>query len=188
MRFADIYSIDFIDQFGSERDSFSQVTVLEGSPYIDLVKISKLLGIMITYENFPDDHSGKFDESKHTISINRNHPLTRQRFTIAHEIGHDVLGHHGVSLRSSDLGAYESVLEKSNEMAANNFAATLLMPRVLLVKLVKKAICELQLDDTRLTPAQVGAITATISQKLAVSNETMTYRLQNVRMFVKKDG
>ena len=143
--------------------------------------------VQFNFQPLADNHSGEFDEANQTIKINQNHPDTRNRFTIAHEIGHDVLGHHGISLRSTALGSYESVLEKSNEMAANNFAATLLMPRKLLVKLVNETINRLGLDDAGLTKQQVGEVTKIISQELAVSEETMTYRLQNVRMFVKRD-
>jgi len=187
MKLKEIYSSDFINQFGENADGFGQLLLLPSSPYIDLKKIAELLGIKLNYVHLPDNHSGEFDETNQTIRINQNHPATRKRFTIAHEIGHDVLGHHGISLRSTALGSYESVLEKSNEMAANNFAATLLMPRRLLVKLVKEAITQLGLDDAGLTKQQIAEVTKIISQELAVSEETMTYRLQNVRMFVKKD-
>lgn len=186
-KFKEIYSSTFIDQFGSFANQFGDLQLLPATPYIDLERITKLLGLKINYEKRDNHFSGNFDEATSTIKVNQNHPETRIRFTIAHEIGHDVLGHHGISFRSSDLGAYQSVLEKSNEMAANNFAATLLMPRILLLNLVKRDINQAGLDDTGLTPQQVADITKDIAGELAVSEESMTYRFQNVRLFVKKN-
>lgn len=187
MRLNEIYSPEFIAQFGDQQRQFGDLQLLNKSPYVDLNGIANLLGLQLHYENLKSNESGNFDEVAHTIAINRRDPKTRQRFTIAHEIGHDVLGHHGISQRSSDLGAYKSILEKSNEMAANNFAATLLMPRNLLVKLVKGAIAHLALNASGLTPHEVDQITADVARELAVSQKSMTYRFQNVRMFVKKD-
>lgn len=186
-KFKEIYSSAFIAQFGDYASQFGELSLLSATPYVDLDQIAKILGLKIDYAQFDDEFSGNFDEGTNTIKINRNHPQTRIRFTIAHEIGHDVLGHHGISLRSSDLGAYQSVLEKSNEMAANNFAATLLMPRALLIRLVKRDIHQLVLDDMGLTPQQVAKITKDVADELAVSEESMTYRFQNVRLFVEKN-
>lgn len=186
-KFKEIYSSDFISQFGDLASQFGNLQLLPVSPYVDLDQIAGLLGLKINYETFDNNVSGNFDETTNTIRVNCNHPQTRIRFTIAHEIGHDVLGHHGISFRSSALDAYQSVLEKSNEMAANNFAATLLMPRALLVKLVRQNVHQLGLDDRGLTPRQVAEITGNVADQLAVSKESMTYRFQNVRLFVKKD-
>jgi len=68
------------------------------------------------------------------IGVNKNHPLTRRRFTIAHELAHALL-HHGeevrydrdfrVNLRSEASGLGVDV----EEIEANFFAARLLMPR-----------------------------------------------------------
>lgn len=187
MRLKEIYSPEFIVQFGDQRQQFGDLQLLDESPYIDLNRIADLLDLRVHYEDLQNDESGNFDEKTHAIAINRKDPQTRQRFTIAHEIGHDVLGHHGKSQRSSALDAYKSILEKSNEMAANNFAATLLMPRHLLVTLVKAAIKRLSFDASGLTPREVDRITKEVAGELAVSKESMTYRFQNVRMFVKKD-
>lgn len=52
------------------------------------------------------------------IGYNINQHQHRQRFTVAHEIGHLVLGHSRHSSNKSD----------SIEVEANNFAAELLMP------------------------------------------------------------
>ncbi|MCS7202577.1 MAG: ImmA/IrrE family metallo-endopeptidase [Dictyoglomus sp.] len=57
------------------------------------------------------------------ILVNKYHPLTRQRFTIAHELGHYFLHH------KSFLSFEE---DKIMRIQANNFAGTLLLPYFLL--------------------------------------------------------
>jgi len=68
-----------------------------------------------------------FDQfNQPVIEYNGNDPLVRQRFTIAHELGHYALS-HGPRFRDSteafSLGNYDPV-----EADANKFAAELLMP------------------------------------------------------------
>jgi Zn-dependent peptidase ImmA (M78 family) len=73
-----------------------------------------------------------------TIVYNSHHSRVRQRFTIAHELGHLLLhsftvphADHGFKLRFRNAESSEgSVLE---EIEANQFAAELLMPRELVV-------------------------------------------------------
>lgn len=60
------------------------------------------------------------------IIFNTNDSATRQRFTIAHELGHHVLG-HGTSPRDTS-NAFSSSNANWKERAANQFAAELLMP------------------------------------------------------------
>ena len=59
---------------------------------------------------------------KATIGYNNSQHPHRQRFTVAHEIGHLLLGHTGKNL-ILDLNS-----KKSEEVEANQFAAELLMP------------------------------------------------------------
>lgn len=65
----------------------------------------------------------------YTIYLNKNDPMTRKRFTIAHEMGHLKLNHvENIICRDSisSLGTDE------NEVKANAFAAELLMPEELM--------------------------------------------------------
>ena len=76
------------------------------------------------------------DAQKCVIGINSAHPKTRQRFSIAHEIGHLVL-HDKKELfidkvvRVNFRDAKSSMAIDHNEIEANQFAAELLMPREL---------------------------------------------------------
>jgi Zn-dependent peptidase ImmA (M78 family) len=62
-----------------------------------------------------------------TICVKRNMPPVRQRFTIAHEIGHILLRTPGTPLKdAADDGEYWS----HHEREANRVAAEILMPEV----------------------------------------------------------
>ena len=117
-------------------------------PPVKLDAIAKKLGITIKHEPFDDDISGVLyrDPNSTIIGVNSFHHPNRQRFTLAHEIGHFVLHEMDVHV---DKG-YRIVLRSSvssqavdpHEIDANRFAAELLMPG----KLVRKDVEELLLD------------------------------------------
>ena len=65
---------------------------------------------------------------KTTIGYNQTQHPHRQRFTVAHEIGHLLLGHTGKNF-ILDLNS-----KKPEEIEANQFAAELLMPLEMLKK------------------------------------------------------
>jgi Zn-dependent peptidase ImmA (M78 family) len=65
------------------------------------------------------------------IGVNALHPDGRQRFTLAHELGHLVLGHHAdfhIDLFSPVSAGDPPEYDWRHERAANVFAASLLMP------------------------------------------------------------
>lgn len=66
--------------------------------------------------------SGFLDYPNHAILYNPYEPSCRIRFTIAHELGHFLLGHG-----SANRGSARSNMAM-NEVLANRFAAELLMP------------------------------------------------------------
>lgn len=112
---------------------------------VPVVDIARDLGLRIfaTYD-FKSAESGSLrrENSQYIIYINPTETPERQRFTIAHELGHflmhkDVLSHEGdefvdslkqavISLnRSNDV---KESTERKREIEANQFAAALLMP------------------------------------------------------------
>ncbi len=69
------------------------------------------------------------------IAYNLSEHEHRQRFTLAHEIGHFVMGHTGVS----NFDSYDLNTKSPYEIEANAFAAELLMP----LDMIKKDYQEL---------------------------------------------
>lgn len=97
---------------------------------IPVDKVANFFSLEIVYyPNFPDSVSGTIikDEDLHAIGVNQNHPRVRQRFTIAHEIGHYIMGH-------DENKIIDDTFDKSTdkEKEANKFASELLMPYALL--------------------------------------------------------
>ena len=107
-------------------------------PPVSVDRIAKAQGCTVKASDLRDV-SGILVRSKdgNIIGVNSTHPEARRRFTIAHELGHLML-HEGeqvhfdkefrVSLRSNESSAGTNV----EEMEANFFAASLLMPDAML--------------------------------------------------------
>ncbi|MBQ7607620.1 MAG: ImmA/IrrE family metallo-endopeptidase [Desulfovibrionaceae bacterium] len=70
-------------------------------------------------DNSAENIDGWYDEDQNAIYLNTNQPLMRRRFTVAHELGHYIMG-HSTRERNKD--------EQYNDIEANRFAAALLMP------------------------------------------------------------
>ncbi|MBL1142532.1 MAG: ImmA/IrrE family metallo-endopeptidase [Proteobacteria bacterium] len=109
---------------------------------VDVVGLCSELGIELSYETMEDDVSGqieKKDDGKFRITINKADGLTRQRFTIAHELGHYILHRPLIGDGITEDRMYRSTSGKYNntsisshqETEANSFAAYLLMPEQL---------------------------------------------------------
>lgn len=102
---------------------------------IPVERIAEHLGATLRFEPFEGDISGMLfrDEQRRIIGVNSLDGVSRQRFTISHEIGHLLL-HEGramfvekhvqVNLRDS----VSSTATNAEEIEANRFAAELLMP------------------------------------------------------------
>lgn len=102
---------------------------------IETVPLARDLGITVyKVDGWPDDLSGmiKKDDTDHNsgyaIYVNKNHPVTRRRFTIAHEIAHYLLHKDMIGDGIVDDGLYRSGLPSTIETQANNLAAEILMP------------------------------------------------------------
>lgn len=103
---------------------------------IDVEAVARMLGAKVVYEELDEDVSGLLliTSGSSTIAVNAAHHENRQRFTIAHEIGHLVL--HGSN--QEDLFIDKKVFNRNSkasegmyrqEIEANRFAAELLMPK-----------------------------------------------------------
>jgi Zn-dependent peptidase ImmA (M78 family) len=145
---------------------------------IDVEAIAAHLDVQIVLERLDKSVSGMLyrDGDHVVIGVNSAHPERRQRFTVAHELGHLVL-HKGRPLvvdhvRVNFRDATSSAASDSEEIQANAFAAELLMPR------------DRVLADARPLLQEVSASEAVVLRDLAdgykVSVEAMDYRLTNL--------
>lgn len=96
-------------------------------PILDLYNITLLDSNQAVKYGFIDfcynDFDGKnvYINGYRLIIYNLTHPISRQRWTIAHELGHILLGHKGQN--------------RVNEAETNYFAKELLMPMAVLVNM-----------------------------------------------------
>lgn len=159
-------------------DSLLQQYGLNSIP-IDVEKFAKLAGAEIKREDFNDVLSGfAFQKlgSKY-IGINATEGPERQRFTIAHELGHLFL--HKQSPVNYDQGvmmlrdSHASEGTDIKEIEANRFAAELLMPEDRLqADIAKKGQIDL-INDTD----EAQLLISELADKYQVSRQAMSIRL-----------
>lgn len=149
---------------------------------IDIENIVASKRINLVSHDFGDEISGILlvENGEATIGYNKNEHRVRNRFTIAHELGHYILGHY---LEQNDVFIDKSfsVLLRSNqpgepntiklEREANEFAACLLMPE----KLLRIQLLNIDLDYTDDT-------VKLLAKKFDVSTTAMSFRLSNLQL------
>ncbi|MEH0166717.1 ImmA/IrrE family metallo-endopeptidase [Roseateles microcysteis] len=167
---------------------------------VDLEKVLASLNVRVHDEDMDDETAGVLivkGEQRH-ILVNKDHPMNRKRFTIAHELGHLVL--HDDEANGDALGqrmfidrqirVYQRVGEASSavyqqegslttiqqEREANAFAACLLMP----APHVTRAALERDLFD------EISV--ASLARHFGVSEQAMSIRLQQLQVLTVDSG
>lgn len=140
-------------------------------PPVDVVALAVRCGVPVLRRAFPDSLSGLVFAHGETavIGVNENHHPNRQRFSVAHELGHYLLGHHQRSPGFDEPFHIDTAegtppgFDWDSERPANEFAAEVLMPR----RLISAAFEQTQ-DP------------AILAQRFEVSELAMGYRLVNL--------
>ena len=147
-------------------------------PPVPVEQLAERMGALVRYAPFDGQMSGLLyrseDGNRAVIGVNSRHPTVRQRFSIAHELGHLVLHepafqidpHAFLSFRNSE----SSSATDPHEIEANQFAAALLMPEALV------RACVAQLGKN---PDVEESITR-LAQRFDVSTQAMTIRLTSL--------
>ena len=151
---------------------------------VPLEKIARAEGARVRCVPLDHELSGMVYIKKDTpiIGVNALHHPHRQRFTIAHEIGHLILHrphilnnvHVDKEFRVSfglRRDARSTLGIDLMEIEANQFAASLLMPQFFIDTIMNKK--EFDIDNE-------GPI-ETFAQKLRVSKQALQFRIQNLR-------
>jgi Zn-dependent peptidase ImmA (M78 family) len=143
---------------------------------VPVEQLAVALGAQIKYEPFDGQLSGLLHRSRDraVIGINSKHPSVRQRFSIAHELGHLVLHQPDFQIDPHAFVAFRdresSTATDPAEIEANQFAAAVLMPEFLLEKHVKELGPDPDLEE---------AITI-LAKRFGVSEQAMTIRLTSM--------
>jgi Zn-dependent peptidase ImmA (M78 family) len=144
------------------------------NPPVEPGEICTEFDIDLYYVVLDEDISGMLEKiaGKGSIYVNKSHHPNRQRFTIAHELGHYFLDHiDGVHVDKSVLfrDANSGKAQFAEEISANRFAAELLMPRDFIDKCLKD-VGDYFDDD----------LIENLATNFQVSTTAMSLRLQNL--------
>lgn len=139
-------------------------------------ELARSQDIAVVYEQLEGDEdiSGFYlrEGANAVIGVNADHARVRQRFTIAHELGHATLDrrqgmHIDRAFRLRDTTSALAI--DAEEIAANAFAAALLMPE----EEVRAAVAD------GLDISEDGEIRA-LAKRFGVSQQAIMYRLVNL--------
>ena len=154
---------------------------VRGAP-VPVEHLALQLGLSVERAQLGDDVSGILvvRDGRGLIGVNTAQAPTRQRFSIAHEIGHFLLHRNVMSVFIDKqftrpyLAAFRDATsatgEDKREREANAFAAALLMPE----RFVRNVVTDLGADAD-----DDGAI-ALLAKRFEVSQQAMTFRLVNL--------
>jgi len=145
-------------------------------PPVAVQTIAEQLGIAVRYVPLDDELSGMiFFRSAPIVAINSLHHPNRQRFTLAHEIGH-------FELHLQEIGQEVHIDKKflafardprssggfdPKEIEANSFAAELLVPRAMLLEQLQNVVVDV--EDDRLIKH--------LAKRFQVSEQMMSFRI-----------
>jgi len=149
---------------------------------VPVEKIARSLGAQVRFSPLDDELSGMIyiKDEVPIIGVNSMHHPNRQRFTIAHEIGHLVMhrerlaGTVHVDKQFTVLmrGAVAASGKERIEIEANGFAAALLVPRLFL----DQALAGRKFDIDDEGPLEE------LARKFRVSRQMMEYRIGNLSL------
>lgn len=154
------------------------------APPVPVDQIIRSQGIEITRKRFDDETSGLIyvdpNSGYAVIGLNVNHSKTRQRFTLAHELGHFLLHKQqsgGLHVDDQDFflrfrDHHSSDGSDRDEREANAFAAELLMPSVFLERDTKKLQDGVSLSDE--------TVLRELASTYGVSLQALSFRLVNL--------
>lgn len=129
------------------------------------------LGILCsTSADLPDNVSGVifFKDGQPFIAANKNDPIKRRVFTLAHELGHFILHpiEKGEEYRLDKYSYLPNDPNSQKEAEANYFAATLLVPKCKLKWALRQAWEAGRPDDTVLIAQYFGVTESVIINRL----------------------
>ena len=140
---------------------------------LDVDKLIKLIpGVKLEYVPMDPSLSGSLSKrgNEWLIQINNTHSKTRQRFSIAHELGHYVY-HKDDEKEFVDTAFFRGMTSDNLEYTSNKFASDLLMPEDVVRRLIDK-------ENVR-SVAELASI-------FGVSSAAMLYRVKELNYKTKE--
>lgn len=170
--------------------SLRETLHLGAGPLKNLGQILENNGIKVIYRKLFNSKAWGFSITSQSLGncifVNTACPMTRQRFTIAHEFGHLVMDHNHTATIYSEEHSPDKMEENSKEelieIRANVFASVFLAPDVG----VKEFLLKYGIDEnskSRLTNYIIGSL----SEYFGLSYDAMLWRLVNLKYISKAD-
>ncbi len=166
---------------GLRRPEIEATRILEcvgiANPPVPVERLARELGARLRFEPFEGEISGLLfrENGRIVIGVNALQQKARQRFTVAHELGHLVLHQHDplhidrhFRVRHRDEVSAQGI--DRAEIEANAFAAALLMPRQMLEEDLREQALDLEDDDA----------VRRLAQRYRVSLQALILRLTNL--------
>lgn len=150
---------------------------------VPVEELARSCGADVRYRKFDGGISGLLlrpEEGGVVIGVHAQHARTRQRFTIAHELGHFmmhrgrsvIVEHLNRSARVNFRDGLSALATDREEIEANQFAAGLLMP---------PALVEAEFDKQFPKHAE-DRVVELLARKFEVSPQAMRFRLMNLAL------
>jgi len=140
-------------------------------PPVPVQDIAKKFGLDVVEFPFHEKISGLLKKEDGVIGVNKGQHPVRRRFTIAHELGHFLLGHNIEKGVDDDIVDDDYDKPYPQEREANMFASALLMPS----EWVKK---EFKAQGSDLSKIDLDKLARTFG----VSKQAMTIRLLALKL------
>ncbi|QBO34978.1 ImmA/IrrE family metallo-endopeptidase [Periweissella cryptocerci] len=188
MKYSEIYDDSMLEIFKNESRLFEDIEINIEEPVIDVEKIAGVLKIPVEKKDdiFESGSITPKGNGTPVIEVNSSEAPVRQRFTIAHELGHYFLMEElkEKTNRTPDLSSYDST-QREHEIIANSFAADLLMPMELVKKLMITWLEENNLVNKPFSTIQLLAMQTEIAKKMQVSVEALKIQFKTKNLVVK---
>jgi len=159
--------------------------MIAGDPPVNIEAIIRQLGLTVVKNaDLHQDISGqimRLPDGRYEISSSSGEHYFRQRFSLAHELGHYVLHKNLIGAgvddnkkyRSTENGNYyNTAIDLAHEQQANSFAANILMPE----KAVRRSVQE------------GGKSIVDLYKEFQVSSSAMNWRLKNLGLADQVEG
>lgn len=138
-------------------------------PVIEIAESYQFSVRKVNLGEYSSKIAGFTDLKNNTIFVNESDSENRQAFTIAHELGHQIIHKDRIKPTEKFTIVYRQPLGKADpnplEQEANTFAAELLVPLKLLNEYLNKGISEPSI----------------LSEIFGVSQEVIVYRLKDAK-------
>lgn len=156
-----MYEKEFLNLFGKHKKEIENISI--NADYIDISKIAKIYGLSILNEN---DY--------------------KERFSLASKIGNIVLKENGILFEINPEDDFSEIKKEMNITCCNKFAADLLMPYSLVIKVLEDVIAEKGLSTRKvLYDEEIEKITKIAADRLKVTYIALNFKMNNLNLLNK---